>query len=198
MRRYLLLFAAATTLFVQSSVAGTTHAAVTLNAHAPPSLQPTSACTFQPPTPVFSPNTYPGQTFERQAGNQVTEKAQLPNGLRIEVRQRACVDFLTTEFTLLVPHDQGLHLDQNGWIELARTTIAGLTTHKPAAEYKDLNDFLSRAHSLRSRNDVLAACKDGSDARPGECSWESLGGFVFSVRRTGRGTRVSVTQYVSG
>jgi hypothetical protein len=92
----------------------------------------------------------------------------------------------------------GLHLDQNGWIELARTTIAGLTTHKPAAEYKDLNDFLSRAHSLRSRNDVLAACKDGSDARPGECSWESLGGFVFSVRRTGRGTRVSVTQYVSG
>lgn len=188
MRRYLLLVAAATSLFVQSSIAGTKYVPVTLDAHAPPSQQPANACTFQPPTPALSPNIYPGQTLERQAGNQMIEKAQLHNGLRIEVQQSACVDFLTTEFTLLVPRDQGLQLDQNGWIELARTTIAGLKTHKPAAEYKDLNNFLSRAHTLHSRNGLVAACKDGSDARPGECSWESLGGFVGSGANRGIGT----------
>jgi hypothetical protein len=198
MRRYLLLFAAAAIFFAQAGIAGTSDVAVALAAHSPTPERSAGTCSFQPPAPVLLPNSYSGQTLERQSENRVTEKAQLHNGLRIEIRQSACVDFLTTEFTLIVPRDRNLQLDQNGWIELARTTIAGLKTLKPADEDTDLNDFLSHAEGLRPHNGIVAVCKDGSDARPGECSWDSLGGFVFSVKRTEHCTRISVTKYLSG
>lgn len=190
MQRDSLVFAAATVFLMQAGSAGASQA--------PAAPHSAMACSFQPPTPILLPHAYSGQTLERQSENQVIEKAQLNNGLRIEILQSACADFLTTEFTLIIPRGRNPQPDQNGWIELARTTIAGLKTHKPPSEYAELNEFLGRAPGLRPHNGVLGVCKDGSDARPGECSWESLGGFVFSVKRTERGTRVSITQYLSG
>jgi hypothetical protein len=128
----------------------------------------------------------------------MTEKAQLHNGLHIEIRQSTCVDFLVTEFILIVPRDQHPQPDQDGWIELARTTIASLKTLKPASEYTEVNNFLKHAHDLRPRDGSRSVCRDESEAPPGECSWESLGGFIFSVTHTGQATRISVTEYVSG
>lgn len=189
MQRYSMLFAMVSAFFMQAGIAGTSQAT--------PSPQPANACSFQPPTPVLSAHAYSGQSLERQSDNRMTEKARLPNGLRIDIRQSACADVLTTEFILRVPEDRRLQLGQDGWIRLAQTTIAELKTHKPAGEYKELDDFLRRAQGQRSRDGTIAACRDGSDARPGECTWESLGGFVFSVKRAKRGTRVLVTQYVS-
>lgn len=198
MRPYLFLIATTTAFFAQAAIAGTSHVATVFADHSPALKHSANTCSFQPPVPVLLPNGYPGQTLEWQSENRVTEKAQLQNGLRIEIRQSACADFLTTEFTLIVPGEQDLQLDQDGRIRLARTTIAGLKMRKRADEYADLNDFLGQASGLGPHNDIVAACKDGSQARPGECSWDSLGGFVFSVKRTVHGARISVTKYLSG
>jgi hypothetical protein len=158
----------------------------------------TVACDFQPPEPVLLAHAYAGHVLAQRSGNRLMEKAQLPDGLRIEIQQSTCVDFLTTEFILVFPHNQGPQPESNDWIDIARNTIASLKTRRPAGEYAQLNDFLKRAHALRPRNGTRSSCRDGSDAAPGECTWESLGGFVFSVTRTGQDTRVSVTEYLSG
>lgn len=155
-------------------------------------------CSFQSPSPVLQPNAYTGQTLTRQSQNRTKEKAQLRSDLRIEIHQSACVDFLTTEFILIVPRDQRRESDQDGWIDFARAEIANLKTRRPAGEFEGLNDFLKRAHGLRQRDGIRSVCRDGSAAAAGECSWESLGGFIFSVTRTPQATRVSVTEYVSG
>lgn len=188
MYRFFFLFVAMMALLIQESIAGT----------GTPLTDDTAACTFQAPTPVLRPHAYAGQVLTRQSENRSMEKAQLPDGLRIEIRQSACVDFLATEFILIFPRRQGPQPDANTWIDLARGTIANLKTRKPAAEYTQLNDFLKRAHNLRPRDGIRSACRDGSEAAPGECTWESSGGFVFSVKRTGQDTRVSVTEYLSG
>lgn len=176
MRRYLLVLAA-TVFFAQAGIATTSDVAVNPAAHSPTPQRSANTCSFQPPARVLLPNSYLGQTVERQGRNRLTEKAQLHNGLRIEIRQSACVDFLTTEFTIIVPHNRNLQQDQSGWVMLARTTIAGLKTGKQADEYTDLNDFLSHAQGFRPHDGIVAICNDGSDAPPGECSWDSLGGF---------------------
>jgi hypothetical protein len=157
-----------------------------------------AACAFQPPTPVLLPHAYVGQVMARQSENRMIEKAQLPEGMRIEIRQSACVDFLTSEFILIFPRKQGPQQDSNAWIDIARSMIANLKTRRPAGEYTQMNDFLKRAHELRPRNGTRSLCRDGSEAAAGECTWESSGGFVFSVTRSGQGTRVSVTEYLSG
>lgn len=197
MYAYSLLLVATTAFFMQAGVSGVAQAPVDLEAHAPTSLRSATSCAFQAPAPILLPTSYPGQTLERQNGNRVTETAALDKDLRIEIRQSACVDFLTTEFTL-ISSDQSLQLDHDGWIELARTILAGLKTRKPAGEYAAMLDFLKRARGLRPQDGILGSCRDGSVARPGECSWESLGGFVFSTKRTEHGARISVTQYLSG
>jgi hypothetical protein len=190
MQRYVRLLATIA-FFMQTGVAEARQAAAAGDA------QPANACSFQPPAPLLLPNTYAGQSQERQRDNLITEKAHLSNGLRIEIQQSACVDFVTTEFVLIIPREPGRELDQKAQIRLARATIAGLKTARPARENAELLDFLNRAPGLRSHAGSLGSCRDGSEARPGECSWESMGGFIFSVKRTERGTRISVTQYLS-
>lgn len=159
--------------------------------------QAEDGCEFQPPSPVLAPHAYPGQTMARQSGNRLTETARLPGGLRIEIRQSACADFVTTEFTLLVPGAQGRPASREGWIELARAAIAGLKMRRPLSEYSELNDFLGRAKRPGLDESSVGACRDGSKARPGECSWESQGGFRWSAQRSARGMRLSAMQYLS-
>jgi hypothetical protein len=199
MQRYLLLFATFA-FYVHAGVAGARNLAVpgSGDAHPPTSVASADACSFQPPRPVLLPNSYPGQTLERQSDNGMTEKAQLNNGLRIEIRQSTCVDFLVTDFVLIIPCEQGRQRDRNAQLRLARSTIAGLKTRIPTGGFAELLDFLRRAPGLRLRDGSLGLCRDGSNAQPGECSWESMGGFVFSVKRSARGTRISVSQYLSG
>jgi hypothetical protein len=188
MYRFFFLFAVMTAPLMQESIAATGTA---------PNGD-TAACNFQPPKPVLLPHAYAGQVLAQGSGNRLMEKVQLPDGPRIEIQQSACVDFVTTEFIMIFPRKQGPQPDSSDWIDIARGTIAHLKKRRPAAEYTQLNDFLKRAHALRSYKGSRSLCRDGSDAAPGECTWESSGGFVFSVKRTGQDTRVSVTEYLSG
>lgn len=157
-----------------------------------------SACDFRPPVPILLSHVYAGQTVKRKPINEITETAQLPNGLRIEINQSACVDVVTTEYALIVPPKQGASEDQSALIELLRKTIPGLKRRPSAPPLAELNDFLKDANNVPLREGTRSVCRDGSTAPSGECSWESTGGYVLSVEPVGRNTRISVIQYVSG
>jgi hypothetical protein len=157
-----------------------------------------NTCDFRPPTPILLPHVYAGQTVRRKPVNEITETAQLPNGLRIEINQSACVDIFTTEYALIVPFKQGTSENQSALIELLRKTIPGLKRRLSAPPLAELNDFLKDANNVPLRDGTRSVCRDGSTAPSGECSWESTGGYVLSVKPVGRSTRISVIQYVSG
>src|ERR1700712_1534309 len=71
-----------------------------------------NACDFRPPTPILLPHAYASQAVKRKPDNEITETAQLANGLRIEISQSACVDIFTTEYALIVPLKQGASENQ--------------------------------------------------------------------------------------
>lgn len=156
------------------------------------------ACDFRPPTPILSQHAYSGQTVQRKPDNEMTETAKLPNGQGIEISQSACVEILTTEYALIVPLAQGAAENQPALIELLRKTIPGLKRRASAPQLAELNDFLKHANEVPLRDGTRSVCRDGSIARSGECSWESTGGYVLSVKPVGRSTRIAVIEYVSG
>ncbi len=155
-------------------------------------------CDFRPPKLILLPHAYPDQTVKRKPENEITETAQLPNGLRVEISQSACVDIFTTEYAVIVPLEQGTSENQTVLIELLRKTIASLKKRPAAPPLAELNDFLKHANNVPLRDGTRSMCRDGSTAPSGECSWESTGGYVLSVKPVGRSTRISVIQYVSG
>ena len=156
------------------------------------------ACVFRSATPILLQHAYSGQTVKRKPENEIIETARLPNRLRIEISQSACMDILTTEYALIVPLDQGALENQSALIELLRTTILGLERRASARQLTELNNFLKHANNVPLRDGTRSICMDGSIARSGECSWESMGGYVLSVKPVGRSIRISVIEYVSG
>src|SRR5438874_6744285 len=123
-----------------------------------------NTCDFRPPTPILLPHAYAGQTVKRKPVNEITETAQLPNGLRIEISQSACVDIVTTEYALIVPLKQGTSENQSALIELLRKTIHGLKRRPSAPPLAELNDFLKDANNVPLRDGTRSVCRDGSAA----------------------------------
>lgn len=152
-------------------------------------------CEFQPPTPILQAHAYAGQTVTRRSDNRLQESGQVDPGLRVEIGQSACADFLTTEFVFVA---SGAQRDDAGWIAFARSALARLKTRASAREAAALATFLRRAPTLPLRDGSRSACRDGSSAAAGQCTWDSQGGFVLSIRRGARTTRVRLTDYRSG
>jgi hypothetical protein len=73
-----------------------------------------------------------------------------------------------------------------------------LKRRRSAPQLAEINEFLKHANKVLLRDGTHSVCKDGSTAWPGECSWESMGGYVLSVKPAGRSTRISVIEYASG
>jgi hypothetical protein len=154
------------------------------------------SCSLMAPDPVLRPTAYPGQTLDKRSKHTSMETASPRTGLRVEIRQDGCEDFITTRFTLTVARGGGRERTDDEWIDSARGEIAGLKTGEPN-RFKELESFLATAHRIRPRKGERAICRDGSAGDAGSCSWDSLGGYLFSVKR-GRGTTtISVIEYVS-
>jgi hypothetical protein len=158
--------------------------------------QSSNGCDLQPPSPILAPHAYARQTVTRKINNEMRETATLENGVRLEILQSQCVDITSVELIFSLPAD-GLPGAQERSIELARGAIRRLQTRDSVKQFANLDDFLQRSHALAADHGVRAACNDGSIARPGECSWESLGGFVVSTKRQGKHMRVAVIGYTS-
>jgi hypothetical protein len=155
------------------------------------------ACDFQPPMPILADHAYAGQTVKRKPNHEITETAKLPNGMRIEIRQSACVDIVTTEYALIVPIARSTSENQGDLIELLRNTIPALKRRASSPQPTGITDFLKHVNEVPLRDGTRSVCKDGSIAKSGECSWESTGGYVLSVKPVGRSRRISVIEYVS-
>jgi hypothetical protein len=153
-------------------------------------------CSLMAPAPVLQPGAYPGQTLDKQNSHMSMETARPQRGLRVDIRQDGCEDFITTRFTLTVARGKEGERTEDEWIDFARAEIARLKTSEPR-RFREMDAFLARAHGIRPRNGERAICRDGSAAAPGACSWDSLGGYIFSVSRGRSATTISVTEYVS-
>lgn len=153
-----------------------------------------NGCKLQAPVPVLSPHAYPDQHNSRGKENSLLESAVLAKGVRLEIRHSSCVDGVAMELVLVAP---GRLADDQAAIALLRATIGKLKWDRERAGAASLIAFLDQAAGLPLRKGARSVCNDGSLADPGECSWESNGGFVLRVERRQAMTRISVTATIS-
>jgi hypothetical protein len=155
---------------------------------------PASDCSFQMPAPLLQTQRLPGYTLARQRDNEMRETATLRDGVGLSVHQGGCADFVTIEYVFSVPARPGLPRDRDALIDLARREIGRINAGDSADRKTELDTFLQRAHSGAN-----SACRDGSAAPPGDCSWESGGGFSLAIKQErGKRTRITVLRYISG
>ncbi|WP_036169170.1 hypothetical protein [Massilia sp. 9096] len=154
------------------------------------------SCSLKAPDPVLRAKAYPGQTLDKRSADTSTETAQLRPGLRLAIRQDGCEDYVTTRFTLIAAHAQAPDRSDEAWIDFARTELGKLLTREPG-RYKRLDEFLVKARRTAPQDGERIVCRDGSQPVAGLCSWDSLGGDVFSVKRGRTTTTITVMEYVS-
>jgi hypothetical protein len=154
------------------------------------------SCALMAPDPVLRAQAYPRQTLDQRSKHSSMETVTPHAGLRVEIRQDGCADFVTTRFTLIVARGRGRERTEHEWIDFARAEIAALKTREPQ-RFKDLDAFLARAPRIAPHKGVHAICRDGSAADAGECSWDSLGGYTISIGHFRNTTTIFVTEYVS-
>lgn len=153
-------------------------------------------CSLMAPDPVLRPHAYPGQTLNQPSRHSSTETASPHAGLRVTIRQDGCANFVTTRFTLTVARGRERERSEDEWIDFARAEIAGLKIREPQ-RLAELVAFLVKAHGIAPREGERAICRDGSAPDASDCSWDSLGGYIVSVKRGRNATTISVTEYVS-
>ena len=156
-----------------------------------------ASCTFNPPAAILQPKAYAGYAFKRAPQNNATEKVQLRSNLRLEIAMSQCADLIVHTFTFTaVDAAKGQH-DDRYWLDVARTEIAALRRKEPAPADAELDQFLLHARTLAPQAGTRSACKDGSKAASGQCTWESGGGYIVEVKKVGANVTVSVTEYTS-
>jgi hypothetical protein len=156
-----------------------------------------NGCEFQPPQAMLQSTAYAGYTFTRAPANNATERAQIRDKLGVEVATSQCADSIVRTFTFIVPSAGNVQRDERYWLELARTELAALKLKQAGSNENGLTQFLVRARDIAPRAGTRSTCKDGSSADAGECSWDSMGGYIFEVKKAGTTIRVSVTEYSS-
>jgi hypothetical protein len=157
-----------------------------------------NACSFNPPSAVLQPRSYPKQTFRRGKNNEASESAQISKDVRLVVHRSQCTDFIVTEFAFNLSRSGDQAAERKDWLDYAIAEITRLNIVNMPVGIAGLLAFLKNAHAVQPLQDVLSACRDGSHAAPGECSWDSAGGYIFKVTKTKSLMHISVTEYVSG
>jgi hypothetical protein len=154
-------------------------------------------CSLRVPGPVLRPGAYPAQTLVRQDDHVSRESAVLRPGLRIEIRQDACEDFVTARFTLTASGAQAVTRTDEEWIDFARAELARLKLKDSPQRLAELDAFLGKARGIAARGGERTLCRDGTTPGSGTCSWDSLGGYTVTVKRRRGATTVSVTEALS-
>jgi hypothetical protein len=166
-----------------------------LPAHANPAEDASdNGCSLRPPEAVLPPHAYSGQTARRGKENTLVESAVLADGVRLEIRRSACVDGVSMRLMLLV---SGKLASDQAAIERLRSTIGQLKWDRERAWAASLLTFLQRAPTLPLRQGARAVCNDDSVAEPGQCSWESNGGYELRIERGAKMTRITLTATMS-
>ena len=152
-------------------------------------------CSFAAPTGLLKPQAYRAYAFTPAPGNQAVESADIAKDVRLEIRHSQCVDFLVTKYTFKVKSNLIAAGAQSASRDFAIKALTDLKLRDAAFAPTDLLSFLKKT---KASSGIISACKDGSNAPPGECSWDSLGGYIFEVKPQKESTTISLTEYISG
>jgi hypothetical protein len=154
-------------------------------------------CAFIPPQAVLQPKAYSSYTFTRKAQNRAIETAKVRDNLHVEILLSQCADIIVREITFIVPRVAAGEQSEKYWLQFAQAEIGRLKRNASAGDDRDMQQFLVLALNIGPRHGTRSRCKDGSMAEAGECSWDSMGGFIFKVKKDGSKVKVSVTEYSS-
>jgi hypothetical protein len=161
----------------------------------PPSLafaEDNPDCSFAAPNALLQTQVYRSYTFRRTADNEIFESADLSKDVHFEIRQSQCVDFVVRKFTFTLKSNLGIRP-----LDFAIKAISNLKLSDAHERPTELLLFLKTGYRNGNGN-RFSACRDGSSAPPGECSWDSLGGYSFEVGRERKHVIISVNEYISG
>jgi hypothetical protein len=151
-----------------------------------------SECDFAEPHALLQKSAYRAYTFQRTPDNGASESTEISEGVHLEVQQSQCVDFLVRTFTLTV--ESSITAQP---LDIAIKEISNIQFSDLSEKPTELLSFLKTRHGRDPRAN-FSACKDGSSAPLGECTWESGGGFSFEVSRKKKQVIISATEYTSG
>lgn len=151
-----------------------------------------TGCNFAAPAALLQAQAYRGYKFQRSAENTAIESGDISKDIHFQIQQDQCVDFVVRTYTFTLKSSGNVRP-----LDLAISEISSLKFTDAHEKPTDLLTFLKTAYRKGSES-RFSACKDGSSAPSGECSWESMGGYSFEVDRERTKIVISVTEYTSG
>jgi hypothetical protein len=182
-------FAAALNIFLlmwatQGNAAGTERVPV-----------PEGGCDFVTPSGMLVGDAYPGYRSGQEPDNVWYESVELNDGARLHIRSGGCVDAVSQQFLLTIPHPDRDARDINYWSDYAQRTLATLKTRDGAAgTIASMREFLKQASKYKSHDGRIMMCRDGSTPIRGDCPWESGGSFLFEVKQVGKTLVIKAVQ----
>ncbi len=157
-------------------------------------------CSFAAPTGLLQARAYSAYAFQPSANNVAVELADISKDVKLEIRHSQCVDVVATKFTFKVKSSLPAIGTESLAVAFAMNEVSNLkladSTRKPDGLLAFLQNQQKKGAAQPIRN--FSACKDGATAPPGECSWDSLGGYIFEIKPQKEQTIISVTEYTSG
>ena len=156
------------------------------------------ACTFAPPGPMLDASLYSGYAFTRHDASQSLETGMLRDGVRLDIARSQCEDFIVLDVIVTLSDPAIIQRNEADWGAYALAVVRHLGRVPDAPPTADLQVFLAGIRDIGPHGGTRAVCADGSTAEPDACTWESGGGFVFSVTRTGATVRVFARRYIGG
>jgi hypothetical protein len=150
-------------------------------------------CSFSAPTGLLQPQAYNSYAYRPALDNEAFESAYITKDMHLEIHHSQCVDFVVQEFvfTLNAPLDVSP-------LDFAIKQIENIKLSESERRPTELLAFLKGRAKKSFVGKKISACRDGSSAPPGECPWDSLGGYTFEVKRDKKRITIVVTEYISG
>lgn len=156
-------------------------------------------CEFVAPHALLVADAYADYRFTPRPNNMTVETATLGKGVRLELRQSACVDSVDQEFIITVAKPAHAASDVKFWAQFASKVLLQMKTVPDAAgDVQPLRDFLAQAASIKPHQGQIVLCRNGTPAPDGECGWASGGEFLLEIKRAGADIVIDVAQGRSG
>jgi hypothetical protein len=154
-------------------------------------------CSLSAPDAILLEGAYTNHSFTRVPYHGAIERADIGNGVSLEVRLSSCEDSVYERLSFEI-EDRSKQYDVARSLRLARSMLTSLKVNDDgAAIVKGIQVFLSKAKARDVRNGRISVCRDGSVQDKDGCSWSSGGGYVFEVTKRQGGATIVVSRDVS-
>jgi len=170
-----------------------------VSAEEPAAATGSNDCDFNAPTAMLVASAYPDYQFTAKPNNETAETIALDKGVRLELRQSACVDSVEQELLITIAHPKHAAGDVKFWADFAVQALAKLKTQEDASgAMQSFASFLAQAPSHKPHNGKILWCRDGTETPDQECGWATGGVYLFEIRREGAALVIDAAQSTSG